>query len=208
MRCQARWRVGPRALLLPLCGLSWASACAHHVKGPGGAAPGRRNHASWEAGELGGGIPWALEVQGTLVGLASRHPPEERVVEAAASDLDTLVGTHWQHPSVLPSTAVHSCHQHCSYRDGQLLPPLLAPLGQGWGQVYFCPLRPPAQGQPRMVSAGVCGRSGWAGEGEGIRPSVGNHLVSTFCGPGRQGPCSMGQRRLRAKKSPEKYIAA
>lgn len=28
-------------------------------------------------------------------------------MEAATSDLDTLVSTHWQYPSVLPSTAVH-----------------------------------------------------------------------------------------------------
>lgn len=57
-------------------------------------------------------LPWALGVQRALVGLVSRHPPEERTVETAAFRLARIGWVLWPsagHPlSAFPSTLVHS----------------------------------------------------------------------------------------------------
>lgn len=106
-------------------------------------------------------LPWALEVQGTLVGLASRHPPEERVVEAAASDLDTLATT------LCPPQ--HSCSRLSPTlvipgRGASPSPP--RPSRAGVGSDLPLSPAPTSPGPARMASAGVCRRNGRAGEGE------------------------------------------
>lgn len=139
-------------------------------------------------------LPWALGVQENLGGLASHHPPEERTVEATALRTGC---TGWALRSV--------CHPVC---PPQNTCPFLA-LALGSFSVYSSPSVPCSQ-QPRAssehTSAGVC-RNEQAGEGEGICSSVNNYLVSTLCGPGRRGAYSVGQRRPRARKYPDKYTA-
>lgn len=99
--------------------------------------------------------------------------------------------------------------------DGQLATPFCTPQ-------HTCPLLAPALGssslfsslalpcpqQPRASPAGMCRRKGWAGEGEGIHPSLNNYAVGTLCVPGRRRACSVGQRRPRAKKYSDKCTAA
>lgn len=95
----------------------------------------------------------------------------------------------WPPPSALPSTPVHSWHQH-------------------WAAPPSSHLLSPAPSSPGASPAGVCRRNGWAGEGEGIHPSLNNYAVGTLCVPGRRRACSVGQRRPRAKKYPDKCTAA
>lgn len=138
-------------------------------------------------------LPWALGVQGTLAGLASHHPPEERAGEAAA--------LRHAHTGWAPQVAAG--HLTCTFQHTcVLLARALGSSSLSSSSSVPCPHQPRASSE--HAPAAGCRRNGRTSEGEGICLSVNNYSVSTLCRPGRRGPRSVGQRRPRAKKYPDK----